>query len=545
VEHPNHTPVPNASHTGARCPGVGVGRPGGRNGTDGPHEPVVAVVVCHGMGQQVRFETIDTVARVLARTATARGDHVSCTTARLVRLSGEHVGRAELTIQLRDAPEMSVHVYEAYWAPFTEGAVRLADVVSFLARAAWQGGRHALVPGGFARFIFQRWIRYPVEPRACLPFALALLFVAALLLMNGAVAGGLLGRLLTNASASPWPPRTLVLDWTGDLAIFGIPATVLAALLGVLWFTRVSGAGAADAPRPPSRATTWAVWGAVWTTVAGTVAAALLMVAQAGCDGLLASPAANVACRSVSFARVLEPAAAAVVPIGLAFLALSWLVSRVLVRFVGDVAAYISSNRLDRFYALRERIQQVCARVVRAVYEDRRYDRCIVAGHSLGSVVAYDALNAVINEDLSSSEALDVVARTPLFITLGSPLDKTAFVFRTQRPEQAAVREALAAAMQPMIVNYRSRPARWVNIWSRRDWISGRLDYYDDPLEPDARRIRNVEEPAASIPLLAHLQYWTGTVFGETLYDTIREQVPADAPQEADAQEPPAAEGSA
>jgi hypothetical protein len=74
-----------------------------------------------------------------------------------------------------------------------------------------------------------------------------------------------------------------------------------------------------------------------------------------------------------------------------------------------------------------------------------------LVGRSLGSVVAYDTLNGLLNEDVSRS------TRTQLLLTFGSPLDKTAFLFRAQS-EFSDVREALAAATQPLIVDYALRP---------------------------------------------------------------------------------------
>ena len=94
--------------------------------------------------------------------------------------------------------------------------------------------------------------------------------------------------------------------------------------------------------------------------------------------------------------------------------------------------------------------------------------------------------------------------RTKLLLTFGSPLDKTAFLFRLQESKEADVREALAAAVQPMIADTANRPAAWINIWSPRDWISGKVDYYQRPCEPF---VTNVRDPEAAIPILAHTQY--------------------------------------
>jgi hypothetical protein len=199
-----------------------------------------------------------------------------------------------------------------------------------------------------------------------------------------------------------------------------------------------------------------------------------------------------------------------------------------LIEYAGDVAAYVSSHTVDRFYDVREKIQEACLRVAAHVYEAKaadlpRYKRVIVVGHSLGSVLAYDTLNRMVLRDRLSGGTLRVADRTPLLLTFGSPLDKTAFLFRTQLPA-ADVREGLAEARQPLIHDYAYRPRRWINIWSPNDIVCGPLEFYDLPtakkdpaVEPKGRRIRNLKDPEASMPLAAHTQYWTNPLLAKIL----------------------------
>jgi hypothetical protein len=211
-----------------------------------------------------------------------------------------------------------------------------------------------------------------------------------------------------------------------------------------------------------------------------------------------------------------------------------------LVQSVGDVAAYISAHRASRFAEIRRSIQDVARGVARNVYAARdhesgepQYARVMMVGHSLGSVIAYDMLNDSINGDLlareSGGDTLNVVQRTKLLLTMGSPLDKTAFIFRTQK-DDAPLREALAAAAQPMIVSYANRPQRWINIWSPFDWVSGSLEYYDAP-ESSGRasgadtangEVENVRERGVPLDTVrAHLGYWTRAEFGKRLFEAI------------------------
>jgi hypothetical protein len=215
-----------------------------------------------------------------------------------------------------------------------------------------------------------------------------------------------------------------------------------------------------------------------------------------------------------------------------------------MLQYLGDVAAYISAYRLNTLWEVREAIKEKSLEIGRAVYGWQEidgsltYKRVIVVGHSLGSVVAYDLLNSLINEDLANpARSRNVAQRTPLLLTFGSPLDKTAFIFTTRAPRNADVRELLAAAKQPLIDDYAYRPDRWVNLWSPSDWINGSIDFYDphcspkseshkqgkcgptDPCQRGGRkRVQNEVDPHSVTPLLAHNEFWTTPLFIDTLY---------------------------
>ncbi|HEY6050046.1 MAG TPA: hypothetical protein VIZ58_02285, partial [Thermoanaerobaculia bacterium] len=148
------------------------------------------------------------------------------------------------------------------------------------------------------------------------------------------------------------------------------------------------------------------------------------------------------------------------------------------------------------------------------------YAGCVLVGHSLGSVIAYDTLNRLILDDeaAGAGAGLDAVARTPLFLTFGSPLDKTAFVFGIQGKNTSEGREALAASVQPMICEYRLRPRRWVNVHSPWDLVSGTLDLYDSADASESRRVENVADREATTLLAAHLEYWHDPLIFEILH---------------------------
>lgn len=186
-----------------------------------------------------------------------------------------------------------------------------------------------------------------------------------------------------------------------------------------------------------------------------------------------------------------------------------------LISYVGDVAAYVASHKLDRFAEVRAKIKATVEGVFRSVYlmKDNGgqplYRQVGVVGHSLGSVIAFDALNALqLQEDLKPADALDVKRRTTLLLTFGSPLDKIAYVYSTLSTATDVTRELLTGAAKPLLSDPAARAnVAWINIWSPSDIISGSLGFYDGSLPADDRVI-NVPDPYATTPLAAHTEYF-------------------------------------
>jgi hypothetical protein len=208
----------------------------------------------------------------------------------------------------------------------------------------------------------------------------------------------------------------------------------------------------------------------------------------------------------------------------------SYWVRKFLVQYVGDVAAYVSAHTVSKFDELREQIKTGARDLIRSIFMQPgetgafAYGKVVVLGHSLGSLIAYDALNGLIRQDALERRELRVIDRTALFLTFGSPLDKTALIFRSQASGRQDLREAAAATLQPMIENYAFRPKRWVNLFTPNDWICGSLEYYDDPGDSlfRERGIRNQLDLEATTPLAAHGEYWSGSLLARHLAEALR-----------------------
>jgi len=438
----------------------------------------VALLVCHGMGQQVRFETIGQIAASLLKQARAQGCTLNGTGVELSFQNESFLARAELNWTTPEGEPHSVHVYEAYWAPVTEGQVTYWETIKFLFSAAWQGFRSSkfFKACNFQRYLFGRLRNLVIYPRT----KVALVALALVLAAQVAAIAVVLAKLADQFKQI-------------ETAHFAIKQVLLVVLPGIRDLR-----SAALSPEHKL----------------------ITALALVGWYALVAE---------ILFVRYF------------------------LIEYAGDVAAYISPYKDSKFEDIRNKIQAIGLNVAKVIYGFGNisavpdYQRVVFAGHSLGSVLAYDTLNAVINLDLTSATpgSRRVVERTIKLITFGSPLDKTAFLFRNQSNHvKDPLREQMAAAFQPLILDYAAfrKPRFWTNLWSAMDVISGSLEYYDvplldpgEPLDPtdpvgmvyprlenDPLRVENLKDPAASIPFIAHVQYWSGELLAKTLYDAVK-----------------------
>ena len=210
------------------------------------------------------------------------------------------------------------------------------------------------------------------------------------------------------------------------------------------------------------------------------------------------------------------------VAVWVALLVVSAILRGVMIQFPGDVAAYISTHTLDRFQEIRTRIKERVGTVAKAIYSSNDYEGVVWVGHSLGSVVVYDALNTLIMDDELAGRPGRAVERTKLLLTFGSPLDKIAFIFASQWVQATESREALAASFQPLVLDYdRFRSIPWINIWSPADIVSGDLDFYDDLSKSRGREVQNMVDTRATTPLLAHIEYWQNRLLYQRIYEGV------------------------
>lgn len=207
--------------------------------------------------------------------------------------------------------------------------------------------------------------------------------------------------------------------------------------------------------------------------------------------------------------------------------------------FVGDVVAYTATDRKDPFYGIRNKIIIDLQEQLEGILKNDQYKRVIVAGHSLGSVVAYDVLNRLDRTPLANNQHLPFEKLKGL-VTFGSPLDKIAFFFRAQTKDEEWVRRQILNQLyafkrrrvqdQPNeteIIDgtaHNLKNLTWLNFYHCKDFVSGHLDFYD--LDEDG----NVEITTApdANPLQAHGLYWSDTSMYDRIFTTFFDRPHAD-----------------
>jgi hypothetical protein len=598
-----------------------------------PGREIQAVWIVHGMGQQMPFETLDQLANGLMDACERDGHSRPEALVREAKIGGQIIQRVELSLPsgtARDGkPEtVEVHLYEAYWAPLTEGVANLRNVMSFL----WNGATRGLVNWArhFQRAMFGEMVPFKLTWRTPLYTATALLVLVALTIIDLVVLASGAGKVFGGSSAFAIPATAF-----GPITTVASIVSVVAITFGVVLFLAGQAGGSPSAPeqseiRQAQRKPGF--WAASlrdlsWIAFAGTVAT---IIGGSGCIawvlskcfyattpkpfvtglntpgiqpflnfcvlvGILLAIVAKIAqswrrnnssdkrereylLGGLFYAAILLFIISCAGSVWLLFcpsnvltglFTAKWLSSAIwiwpflalissvvrnlLIEYVGDVAIYVMPNKLDAFSEVRAKIKDVAYQSASAVFlaqaaesESMQYSKVAILGHSLGSVIAYDTLNRLINEDLLTGQKASIINRTGLLLTFGSPLDKIAFFFTAIGKNVRHIREQLASVVQPLIQNYAYRPFPWINVFSRNDIVCGSLDFYDFPspteLDPGGlcandqaciQRVReiqneagqnhveNIRDEEALTPLVAHVQYWTDRILWDRLYENL------------------------
>jgi len=513
-----------------------------------PNKQRIAVLAFHGMGQQICYETLDLVATSLCRQARQNEDLgwrvTENPTARVSRVGEQRLGRAEIHFT-NGVEEREVHIYEAYWAPLTQGQIRLAEILAFLFHSGLQGMKHwAAEKGCFKWRVFtdkRKDGRRVQEKQITWSAPLVIACLIALLV----AALSIVALVLTIAVA--W---VLHVADAPDALCHGIGAGVT--LLGIVVLAVISALLLIGFLALKPALFSW--FGKYYRQIGFVfyAGASVLLCWISISDekflqfqfGALRSWVGHIL---KAYGGVICVAASPII---------IWIWAKLryfLVQFVGDVAIYVSADRVNRFWNVRDRIRTLCCRITSAIYDEKdedgrpTYDGVILLGHSLGSVVGYHALNAALIGDAIRKGAGEVAARTRLFLTFGSPLDKVTYLFRVQatkvqrneadnskkRLREANIdpgetfREAVDTAFAPLASCTATRKLiSWVNVYAKWDLISNFLEYFDpvDEEPGDPPRVHNLEETQAGCnPIDAHTGYWIQPQVSSAVFKAVIE----------------------
>ena len=192
----------------------------------------------------------------------------------------------------------------------------------------------------------------------------------------------------------------------------------------------------------------------------------------------------------------------------------------VVIDYVGDVAVYTQTDRKAKLFPVRQQMLTDARMAIEALLMDKRYDQVIVLGHSLGSVVAYDALNRLHKAPpVLAGDGCDEESYRRLrgLVTFGSPLDKTFFFFQADVKDDQILREQILVHLHSFKqkLSHSVRGAErlpladetsgnlpdvtWINFFDCNDPISGHLDAFD------------VDNQALTMGAkfgAAHVEYW-------------------------------------
>lgn len=486
-----------------------------------------ALFLIHGIGEQRPYETLDALARGLVRAlrldpgqmlhefVSANGE-----TRSFVRLKlGERsVGRAE-------ARELDL--FEFYWAGLLQGKITLRQVLKWVAITSltplrsWSSQPEVLFreKGAWEQ---RGWVLLRELGRSVL-----LVLIAGGILSLFLYAGTRAGTIQTVA-AEAWNALAPAIARP-----FWLTLWALLAFMALLIFLSLVRSGYRQlrstrelATRDPlvGRAGRWwagasllalpVLVGSAW----GLAEAANLRVGLlwAGVGALLSSGPIWALLGAIAATAVLRV---------------------FLIRYVGDIALYVAADERSQYFRSRAEILKQSEALLRGLLKDAGYDAVYVAGHSLGSVIAYDTLNRLIREVRAAPAAGDGEKLEPAdwerlqgLLTFGSPLDKVHYFFRTTVKHQQVIRAQLLASLHgfrsrereereesghprspaddPFMLTIPAFPEsesfRWWNVWSRTDRVSGHLDFYAVDRQPSLLYPN---------PLTGHNAYWNDPDF--------------------------------
>lgn len=474
--------------------------------TDDKSTRAAALLLIHGIGEQDPYEALDAFTRGLAsRLGVGPGEMEHRLIWRGER--AESLVRVPLRQPLGRTGATVLDIHEFYWAGLVQGRIRLREVLAWVARTSLTPLRSwsqqpAVLFGerGAARRRLWVFVREFARAGGLLAAAAAIVLPFVYAAYEAAVVARAGRNLWATVSAVGHP---IALAAWGSLVFFAL-------MLFTEW-RRLLPRRLYQSPMEQSANLWWRR-----ASVAALIVLGLAAWAVHEAYGLDVPALVRRLGAAIRPWPVLAPLAAAVLAVFL---------KRPLVKFVGDIVLYVTADEKSEFFRTRAEILQASTQRLRTLLLDPQYDSVYIAGHSLGSVIAYDTINYVIREMRAEPVgpgklSPDDVHRLRGLLTFGSPLDKVYYFFRIEVADAQAVRAQLLSSLHGFRRRSSSRdygafklarytiPSplefQWLNVYSTADFISGYLDFY---------RVDRQVQRSYWNPLTAHTAYWDDPVF--------------------------------
>lgn len=496
--------------------------------SDGKKTSRTAILIIHGIGQQPRYETLLAFGRGLHRYLDSRGSQPVVEMVPMKELP-RGMNRGLRFRTLRENEDALVDVYEYYWGPFTQGKL------SILATLKWCIARTFPRP--------EQLTAFPHPKGIWDGFVLGVYLFTILGMLVLAVGSALVALLPVGINLSPVSLFTLSFS-TIVMALEELGETnpwtwlwVLVLAFG-LWhvmfrltalLTIVFGSGTYSLPIDDetgariSRDNDWL------NMKPRRILGNLLWLFMA----LIVYQVAN-----------LQIAESIPIPSRLAFAVITLVAFReflasYLKNFIGDIPVYLSRNEYSEAYSVRRKILDTGSDLLLALLaldgtqippvtvklrapeaSDNQsetrfrpiYERVIVAGHSLGSVIGLDILRQTYLRVLATGNGQEIWEKITDFITFGSPLRKVSYFILQEEGNPERLRmDSYVSTLKLVFRSGTKNEMKWHNFVIRSDPIAdylGRSTAY-------AGIARDYTLPGIGEPLTSHSRYWKDPHFYE------------------------------
>lgn len=198
---------------------------------------------------------------------------------------------------------------------------------------------------------------------------------------------------------------------------------------------------------------------------------------------------------------------------------------------LGDVRAWASYRETDLGNRKRQEILTAARRTLARVLSDKKCERVVITGHSLGTTIAHETLLSLARANRAENRESPMEGPLPLtkiehFITWGSPIDKVEYFFESSTSSShryLRVQEILRCDTGgPPFAHNRKPHIHWINFWDDGDPVSGPLSS-PMPAQRSINPIDNfhVKGFAFPFPGASHTRYLSHLPVVSHLWDII------------------------